>query len=401
MAPGELNVLNQKQEYEKALRENMDTLPALNCACYPNHQPVPISTIQPNQLKRKFAEESLTVYTSPCKKYIKETPKDDPLLNTLNVCQSSNKNNLIENQKDSGKFEEWIPKEDLLFFGKKNVFAENGEQKENIVNHQVLPSIYELQQIGNRRTTEKHEDDEYQDKGSMFYPLSSPSPPTSTLSTSPNGSNNKNNFIENLQKYAQKIECNENGKSYLQLGIIPVHHLPPVAPVIHPIPTSPGPTLQYRNQRSSVLRMSFHKLEMAKQNKRSESFLCRSVLICNTVRYIEEENDQELREQNLLNGDGEDFEDEEFLEFVENYVEPEESLKDFNSAFRQSPPPFSMDLGKNEECIQEEERGINWSSVLSLSHQSEDDPLNNNSLYDHKQGSQFSQIDLSQYMSEL
>jgi hypothetical protein len=61
----------------------------------------------------------------------------------------------------------------------------------------------------------------------------------------------------------------------------------------------------------------------------------------------------------------------------------ETTLKDFNSAFRSTPysspahPGMDVDSGLGSG---EEDRGINWGSVLSLSSQSELDPLNNNSF---------------------
>ena len=50
----------------------------------------------------------------------------------------------------------------------------------------------------------------------------------------------------------------------------------------------------------------------------------------------------------------------------------EPPLKDFNSAFRQTPLPLSG--GSEADTAVEEDRGINWSSVLSLSSQSDLDP---------------------------
>merc|ERR1712080_328730 len=62
-----------------------------------------------------------------------------------------------------------------------------------------------------------------------------------------------------------------------------------------------------------------------------------------------------------------------------NLKEPLDApLKDFNSVFRQTPTPFLNEMGHSIE----EEKGINWSSVLSLSSQSHLDPLNNNSFND-------------------
>jgi len=69
--------------------------------------------------------------------------------------------------------------------------------------------------------------------------------------------------------------------------------------------------------------------------------------------------------------------------------EYETTLKDFNSAFRSTPyaspahPGSDMDSGLglgDSTSSMDIERGINWSSVLSLSSQSELDPLNNNTF---------------------
>jgi hypothetical protein len=64
-------------------------------------------------------------------------------------------------------------------------------------------------------------------------------------------------------------------------------------------------------------------------------------------------------------------------------------LKDFNSAFRQTPAPLSSvgvsAAGQTDVSSDDDDRGgggINWSSVLSLSSQAELDPLNNNTYTD-------------------
>jgi hypothetical protein len=171
-----------------------------------------------------------------------------------------------------------------------------------------------------------------------------------------------------------------------------------------------------------MLNMSLHKLHMARQ--RADSNLCRSVLICNMLRYIEEENDQEQREHeatfasqhespywNNLNNQN-----------MNSFAPPtpphpyrengypsgtsegfEAPLKDFNSAFRQTPVPLlpTVPLPPVEatEAKVEEERGINWSSVLSLSSQSDLDPLNNNSFTESWTSSsqELTDVDLSQH----
>jgi len=76
----------------------------------------------------------------------------------------------------------------------------------------------------------------------------------------------------------------------------------------------------------------------------------------------------------------------------------EAPLKDFNSAFRQTPLPPQPVEG-TEQVPVEEERGINWSSVLSLSSQSDLDPLNNNTYpgsWNHS-SQELTDVDLSQH----
>jgi len=159
-----------------------------------------------------------------------------------------------------------------------------------------------------------------------------------------------------LEPSNQRIECAENGKSYMQLGTMshhhsghpsgvsnnqanPANHHLPVTPVIQPKPNMvyrrPIPPFRnpvnghgqlgpqqnnlssaamihlqaarpvcdhtnclqrkssfcYRNQRSRMLNMSLHKLHMARQNH--EGCLRRSVLICNMLRFIEDETEKE------------------------------------------------------------------------------------------------------------
>ena len=191
-------------------------------------------------------------------------------------------------------------------------------------------------------------------------------PPPPPSSTSLNGQqqvpqshqpmNMLNSTFQFLEPTNQRIECAENGKSYMQLGTMshhhsghpsnvnnsqtnPAHHHLPVTPVIQPKPNMvyrrPIPPFRnppnghgplgshpsnissaamiqlqaarpvcdhtnclqrkssfcYRNQRSRMLNMSLHKLHMARQNH--EGCLRRSVLICNMLRFIEDETEKE------------------------------------------------------------------------------------------------------------
>ena len=306
------------------------------------------------------------------------------------------------------------------------------------------------------------------------------------------------NTFQFLDQSTQRIECAENGKSYLQLGTMNAlpssaqhphhnHHLP-VTPVIQPKPnmvyrrpippfrhmvsaagggggtsavtiTTPRPVCDhsnclqkknsycYQSQRSRMLSLSLSKLHMARQSH--DGSLRRSVLICNMLRYIEDETDkeavqeaanqfpnnspmdqtaaaqQETQQQywppNSMNqvvstpppssmaggppsggpGSGPGGESGApiypmastglpasqqpppiFSAPNSRELEPyENTLKDFNSAFRSTPYSSPAHPGSDlDSGISDEDRGINWSSVLSLSSQSELDPLNNNTF---------------------
>ena len=188
-----------------------------------------------------------------------------------------------------------------------------------------------------------------------------PPPPTNgqqQVTQSHQSMNMLNSTFQFLEPSNQRIECAENGKSYMQLGTMshhhpsghppqgvannqtnPAHHHLPVTPVIQPKPnmvyrrpippfrnpvSGHGPlgsqqnnissaamiqlqaarpvcdhtnclqrksSFCYRNCRSRMLNMSLHKLHMARQNH--EGCLRRSVLICNMLRFIEDETEKE------------------------------------------------------------------------------------------------------------
>ena len=166
-----------------------------------------------------------------------------------------------------------------------------------------------------------------------------------------------------------------------------------------------------------MLNMSLHKLHMARQ--RADSNLCRSVLICNMLRYIEEETEQEQREQeatfasqqespywNNINNQNlnsfapptpaHPYRENSYSQSTDGFEAP---LKDFNSAFRQTPVPLLPTPVEATEAGGEEERGINWSSVLSLSSQSDLDPINNNSFTESwtPSSQELTDVDLSQH----
>jgi len=319
-------------------------------------------------------------------------------------------------------------------------------------------------------------------------PPGSPLPPSATPVSM--AGNSTFHFLENNN---QRIECAENGKSYLQLGTMSHHHHHhhhlPVTPVIQPkpnmvyrrpippfrnpmLPVQPARpvcdhsnclmrknSLCYKSLRSRMLNLSLHKLHMARQNH--EGSLRRSVLICNMLRYIEDETEKEAVQdshqfaqvaaatpqppppQPISHMDADQYwpppasnvsigmsgSEEDVQQQQQHYAGPqngmvsaygvvgscgsancgangshcgmisgqsssgggnpaltdtyETALKDFNSAFRSTPysspahPGMEVDSGLGSA---DEDRGINWGSVLSLSSQSELDPLNNNSF---------------------
>ena len=428
-----------------------------------------------------------------------------------------------------------------------NCHSEKSDNPKVIVEHQPLPSIYDLRQMtcddsyddsglsddesSEEESSECDDDDDDDDvrpspifepvlRGtSNAKPVVTPSPPTpkalynndrfwsqnsfSMNAQTPPGSPlppsatpvamNGNTTFHFLENNNQRIECAENGKSYLQLGTMSHHghhhhhhhHHLPVTPVIQPkpnmvyrrpippfrnpmLPVQPARpvcdhsnclmrrnSLCYKSLRSRMLNLSLHKLHMARQNH--EGSLRRSVLICNMLRYIEDETEKEAVQEthqfaaaappqppppqpiNHIDSDqywppasnvgmngvsmsgGEDDVQQHYAVsgsqngMVSNYGvvgscggsncgangahcglmggqggngngltdSYETTLKDFNSAFRSTPysspahPGMDVDSGLGSG---DEDRGINWGSVLSLSSQSELDPLNNNSF---------------------
>jgi len=423
---------------------------------------------------------------------------EDPLLLPIEQCNIQSKKELDENKENSPatihenpNFDSILAK--TLLAAREKGKAE-GEQPKVIVEHQPLPSIYELGQVtrdlDNTLLRSDEEDSGDSDEDSSMFEV--PPPPmaqapqpqrtywsgTFTAQISPASSgpaavvpsapsspavlaqvqpphSQPSATYQFLDQSNQRIECDENGKSYLQLGTVN-HHIP-VTPVLQPKPTTlaprqprplpsqmfrphhgphparpPNPTPPcdhtsclsrrnspcYRGQRSRMLNMSLHKLHMARQ--RADSNLCRSVLICNMLRYIEEESEQEQREQeatfasqqespywNNLNNQNlssfapptpaHPYRDNSYPSTTSEGFEP--PLKDFNSAFRQTPVPLAPAPVEAVEGSAEEERGINWSSVLSLSSQSDLDPLNNNSFTESwtPTSQELTDVDLSQH----
>ena len=260
-----------------------------------------------------------------------------------------------------------------------------------IVEHQPLPSIYDLQHMNDFDSGLSEDDSASEDESDnevdtmeaspLFDPVlrgtKTPvvTPPTPKViyndrfwnqgsfgaqNTPPPPSAPATNTQFQFLESGNRIECAENGKSYLQLGTMN-HHLP-VTPVLQPkpnvvyrrpIPAFRNPTaavrpvcdhsnclqrktsLCYKNQRSRMLNLSLHKLHLARQNH--EGCLRRSVLICNMLRYIEDESEKDALQENHhfagYNHNGHNGN----ANNANNADSYETALKDFNSAFRTTP----------------------------------------------------------------
>ncbi|CAH1117069.1 unnamed protein product [Phaedon cochleariae] len=165
----------------------------------------------------------------------------------------------------------------------------------------------------------------------------------------------------------QTIRCEENGKSYLELGASPAVrtrccdgrtrwcHVP-----------------CYRQRRLAVLNLSMCKL--ARYRQCSDPSLRRSVLICNTLRRLEREMEAEPPEPSYSAPVQPPI-------AVPEAPSYEQSLRDMNCSGRATPFPSTgpdTDSGLGDD---ESTRPINWGSVLSLTSQTDLESLNNNELY--------------------
>lgn len=161
----------------------------------------------------------------------------------------------------------------------------------------------------------------------------------------------------------QTIRCEENGKSYLDLGSW--SGASGRCCEGRSSWCARGPSC-YRQRRLAVLNISMCKLGRYRQF--SDPSLHRSVLICNTLRLIEREMETEGCLLNSL---------------------PPPSLP---PPVHEPPPPSepprvptpypSPCSSDSDSGLGEDSRSINWGSVLSLSSQSDLDPLNNNDSLD-------------------
>lgn len=162
----------------------------------------------------------------------------------------------------------------------------------------------------------------------------------------------------------QTIRCDENGKSYLDLGSgsCPANTNSSAFSNRCCNPRTKwcmcGPAC-YRQRRLAVLNISMCKLGRYRQF--TDPSLYRSVLICNTLRYIEREMEQEGCFAN----------NQQIAPLI--VLEPPPEPPRAPTPYPQTSPQEDSDSG-----IGDDNRSINWGSVLSLSSQSDLDPLNNN-----------------------
>lgn len=184
-------------------------------------------------------------------------------------------------------------------------------------------------------------------------------------------------YWQYYQPPQQTIRCEENGKSYLELGASP-----PVRTRCCDGRTRWCHVPCYRQRRLAVLNLSMCKL--ARYRQCSDPSLRRSVLICNTLRRLEREMESEPPEPSYSAT---------LPELLPNRVEPnrtfsvpephyEQSLREMAcSSGRATPFPTAApdtDSGLGDDDLT---RPINWSSVLSLSSQTGLESMNNNELY--------------------
>merc|ERR1719367_2225627 len=255
---------------------------------------VETSTMPPNQvdqfvkisqtIKRRLEEDTPVPPKKVCQAFsCKEVAEDsrppsaleEPLLIPLESCKPSldeeNKENFVTaNVSENPNFDSILAK--TLLAARDKTKTEAGDSPRVIVEHQPLPSIYELGQVTRDldnpllKSDEEESDGDSDDDSSMFDappPTTCPSPtpgtgnrfwsgtfsisqaPLSTPASSPvptvlqpAGSPAPAPYTF-LDQSNPRIECDENGKSYLQLGTFN-HHLP-VTLVIQPKPTTLTP----------------------------------------------------------------------------------------------------------------------------------------------------------------
>lgn len=177
-------------------------------------------------------------------------------------------------------------------------------------------------------------------------------------------------YWQYYQQPQQTIRCEENGKSYLELGATP-----PVRTRCCDGRTRWCHVPCYRQRRLAVLNLSMCKL--ARYRQCSDPSLRRSVLICNTLRRLEREMEAEPPEPSYPS----------IPEITQpNRLAPvpeptyEQSLREMTASGRATPFPTSTpdtDSGIGDDDLT---RPINWGSVLRSS-QTDLESLNNSELY--------------------
>ncbi|KAL3286128.1 hypothetical protein HHI36_000641 [Cryptolaemus montrouzieri] len=184
-------------------------------------------------------------------------------------------------------------------------------------------------------------------------------------------------YWQYYQPPQQTIRCEENGKSYLELGASPsvrTRCCDGRARWCH-VPC-------YRQRRLAVLNLSMCKL--ARYRQCSDPSLRRSVLICNTLRRLEREMESDPAESSSYPQTNipEVPPPSRLNPVIPESSSYEQSLRDMACSsgratpFPSSAPDTDSGLGDDEMT-----KPINWSSVLSLSSQTDLESLNNNELY--------------------
>ncbi|XP_022188587.2 basic-leucine zipper transcription factor A isoform X2 [Nilaparvata lugens] len=190
------------------------------------------------------------------------------------------------------------------------------------------------------------------------------------------------------QQQQQTIRRDENGKSYLELGSWSGRgggRVRPQSPASRCCEARTnwcvrGPAC-YRQRRLAVLNISMCKLGRYRQF--SDPSLHRSVLICNTLRLIEKEMEQEgYFDANTSSNDVPTStstpEPPQFPQVPVPYEPPRVPTPFPPSDSSSSSSTSSSSSSSVSSTSSDDDRSINWGSVLSLSSQSDLDPLNNN-----------------------
>lgn len=183
---------------------------------------------------------------------------------------------------------------------------------------------------------------------------------------------------QNYYQSPQTIRREENGKSYLELGAATLQR--------------PQNVQCYRQRRLAVLNLSMCKL--ARYRQCSDPSLRRSVLICNTLRHIEREMENEGHAQVQNHQPQPQHHQIQPPQWYQPPVENNDNyLRELSTPSGRVTPfphqstqliggetPSSVDSGFSENS-DSERTNINWGSVLSLTAHaglSLDEPLNNN-----------------------